>query len=444
MQYNQSGESGLKAIIGRLSYNSAWVMAGTVSSSIFMLCATAINARALTLSDFGTLVLMQTTLTAISGILSLGTQQPVLMFGSQALTEKDYHRIELISVQGLALDILSAVSAAILATSIVVYGSNWLGLSAEHSDYAMIFAITAGFCGFRTGDGILRLFGEFRLLSAIPVFVGLFQLIAAFIMIATNASFPIYVWVYAFACAAPFQLQLWCALLILRRRGLKLNPFIMIGAPNWREFINYSVDTWLTSTIDSIRSSIDSLLVGYYVSISGAGLYHASKQISGILRKAVSVYASTFFPEVARLSSEKRLIDAARLLKYCIFYGIIVTLLLFFIAWMLSDFVIEIVFGPAYISAKTTLTIMVFAASLMFVSHSLAMYVQAFVGSRDLTKAYFFAMVAFLIAILPLVNNFGIIGGAISQVIFVLISSLTCLSIFSKWYKLNIKSDAFA
>jgi O-antigen/teichoic acid export membrane protein len=175
-----------------------------------------------------------------------------------------------------------------------------------------------------------------------------------------------------------------------------------------------------------LRTTIDSILVGLYVSVPGAGIYHVAKQLSGILRKATSVYAATFFPEVARLSAESRFYDAVELLKKIIFFSILITAFSTFGAWFLGQFILEAVFGPEFSAARMTLTIMVAAAGIMIISQSLAIYLQAFVGARYLTISYIFGFLGFIVVIIPASIYFKSEGAAASQLVFTIIVACCC------------------
>jgi O-antigen/teichoic acid export membrane protein len=425
----QSGGVALRQLYRRLSRNSIIVMSGTTVNAALVLGATAINARELGVASFGILVLMQTALTAITGVIGFGTQQPVIMLGSHARAEGSTDRLELIIGQGLALDLISAILAMTIAIVVVTFGSSLIGLSPDVRGQALIFAFAAGFSGFRTADGVLRLFSKFGLMSAIPVAVGSLQLAIAILFWQIDAPFGAYVWAYALFFIAPYQLQLCASLILLARR--RLRPHISFAAeriPEWRIFIAYSIDTWLTSTIDTLRTTVDSILVGLYVSVSGAGIYHVAKQLSGILRKATSVYAAAFFPEVARLSAESRFDDAVKLLKNIVLVALTITIFSTCGTWLLGHFILETVFGPEFAAARMTLTIMVAAAGLMIISQSLAIYLQAFAGARYLTISYFFGMLGFIAVIIPASIGYKSEGAAASQLVFIIIVALCCVA----------------
>ena len=391
--------------------------------------AVVINSRALSITEFGIFVLLQTSALLIGGFFSFSTQQPVIKLGLAALKEGDRQRFERIIFMGFIADLLSAAVAAMFAALIVWLLPSLLGLDDRAQSAALIVSGSLLFQGYRTSEGIFRAFDRFDLLGVVQPVIGLLQLGAAMALWLTDAPFIAYAWLAAGIICLPTLAQTLLATVLLIRRGHRPRRHgLMAAREDRREFIAYCWTTSATGTFDSVRMNGDSTAVGILVSVEAAGIYNVAKQLAGILRKASVIYASVMFPELAKIAASRNFQHARHLLKRAVLISGVAAGLAGLGAAIFGPWVLGILFGAQFVEGKYVLVLLVLAAGLQMLSATYSMYVQAFVAPTALLKAYIFSTSIFCAVIGFGLPAMGMVSAGLAQVAFVIVLIIGCRS----------------
>lgn len=391
--------------------------------------AVVVNSRALSITEFGIFVLLQSSALLIAGICTFSTQQPVIKLGVAALETGDRARFERIVFMGLAADLISATIAGVAALLLVLAMPRMLGLDPQMQSAALIVSCSLFFQGYRTSEGLFRAFNRFDLLGSIQPLFSIVQLCTALALWTMDAPFIAYAWLAAAIIAVPPMAQLAVAGALLFRRGYRPRANGLLAArEDRREFVAYCWTTSTTGTFDTIRMNGDSTAIGLLVSVEAAGIYNVAKQLAGILRKATTIYASVVFPELAKMAATRDFRQARSLLKRAVLLGAGVTVAAGIGAAILGPFVLALLFGDQFTEAKYALILLVVAAGLQLVSATFSMYVQAFVGPLALLKAYIFSTLAFCVVIATTVPAIGMAGAGWAQLAFVFALTIGCRS----------------
>lgn len=414
-------------IYRRIARNSAFLAAGTTAAAVLIMIAVALTARALDAREFGMVVLLQSAAMLVRSLMSFSTQQPVIKLGSEAQAIGDKQQFGEIISMGLLVDIVAALLSFAVAVIVIVAFNDLVGLTGRDVRFAWIFGGAVIFMGFPSSNGILRVYNSFGALSLIQTLSAAATLVLVAILAVHAAGLEAFVWAWAVSYVLPSQLQLLFALYLLRRDSVplhfRLGSFSTAGG---RSLLQYSWTTWGTSSADSVRSYGDLLLVGAIVSVEGAGLYSVAKQLAGVVRKFNMVYASTVFPEIARLSS-RRDVRGARLLKRrMMIVGIAVGLVAVVAAAVVGEPILGILFGPRFTPAHGALIVLTAAAGVQLMSHTPSMYVQVYVSPKRLLFLYIVATAAFALAAVPLTMSFAITGMASAHLMFGIVLVLLC------------------
>lgn len=422
-------ELGVTAVYRRLARNSAYLAGGIASSSLFMMVAVVLSARALSAREFGLLVLFQSATMMLASLMSFSTQQPIIKLGAAALAEQDMPRLGRIIGLGLLFDALAAIIAAVVAFAFLAFGSGWIGLQGDQLELAALFAASLLFTGYLTSNGIFRLLDRFALLSLLQAVCAAAILAATIFLYASNARFEAYCWAWAIFYAVNGQLPLYVGLYLARQAGI---PVALAKHKMARSeittFLAYCWTTWGTATAEALRSNGDSLLVGATVSVEAAGIYNVAKQLAGVLRKLNTVYASAAFPEISALSARGEVESAHGVRRRMLWVGAIVGAVAVALALIAGRPVLAILFGDHFAAAWPALVILTAAAASQLISHTLSMYVQVYVGPERLFQVYMWALLIFLVAVFPLTSAFSIAGTAIAQLLFSLSLIAFCRS----------------
>lgn len=411
----------------RIVRNLASLGGSSAIASLLALFATIANSRALSIVDFGTYVLLQASALLLAGLTSFSPQQPVIKMGMAALEGGDTRRLQGLIALGFAVDLASALTAGTLGLLVAWLLPDRLGIPAEHSTAALIVAGSLFFQGYKTSEGIFRVFNRFDLLAASIVIVAILQLGMALLLWAVGASFVWYGVLAAGVLALPPMIQLVLALRLLRKHSLSLHAgAVRTARKDMREFLRYCWVTGVTSTLDTVRMNGDATLVGLLVSVEGAGLYGVAKQLSGVVRKATVIYASVLFPELAGLAARHDRTSLVRLLRTATLAALGATGVLVLGAWLLGEIALVFLFGAPFGPAAPAMILLVAAAGLQIASSTFSMAVQAFVTPTALLRCYIVASLVFLASIWPGLLMVGLAGAGIAQILFVAALGASC------------------
>lgn len=411
----------------RVIRNLVLLGGGSGAASALALGAVAINSRALSLQEFGTYALMQSSALLVAGIFTFATQQPVIKLGMAALHADDRTRFERIVGMGLAADVASAVCAALVAGVAVLFMANLVGVPPSAKSAALIVAASLAFQGYRTSEGVLRAFDRFDALGVIQVGAAILQFGGAALLWWIDAPFVAYGVLAAIAIALPSIFQLAGALAIMRRRGMWPRAHgLTIPSADRREFAAYCGSTWATGSLDTIRLNSDVPLIGLLVSVEAAGIYNVARQLAGILRKFVQIYASVLFPELTSLAAQRNFAGARRVLRRIVLVTFAITATLVAGAALLGGIALGTLFGPEFRAGHAIVVLLFAAAGIQLLSATYSMYVQAFDGPMAILYAYIAATIAFALVIVPGLHALGLVGAGIAQIVFFTVLTLAC------------------
>lgn len=418
-QFAQQASGRGSGLYRRLGRNMAYLAAGTGGAAVFSMLAVAINARALNAREFGLLILLQTSALMVRGALSFLTQQPIMKIGAEALADGDTVRLGGAIGMCLLVDLGGALGAALLAICAVFGAGEVLSLTGQEAKYALVFAAALPFTGYLSANGIFRLTDRFDLLGVLQAGSAFGILVVSGVLYGASASFEAYVWGWAGYLAVAGQVQLWAALRLIAKRGVKVNlQWQRVDPEDARTIRNYSFSSWGTVLVETVRTNGDSLLVGAIVGVVGAGIYNVAKQVAGILRKGTDIYASAAFPEVALLAAQRDTIAARLLLRRMLIAGAAAGLIGVLAMTLAGKSILHYGFGAQFVTGYGALLVLVAAAGLQLVSHTLAVFVQVYVSPGRLFAIYLGGVAAYLLVTPLAAARFGITGGALGQMGF--------------------------
>lgn len=401
---------------------------GSGAAAALTLGAVAINSRALSLEEFGTYALIQTSALLVAGLFTFATQQPVIKLGMAALHADDNVRFERIVGMGLAADLASAICAAVVAGAAVLFMAGLVGVPPSAKSAALIVTASLAFQGYRTSEGVFRAFDRFDVLGAIQVGAAIVQFAGAALLWWIDAPFITYGALAAIAIALPSVLQLGGALALLRRRGMRpRSGGLATPSADRSEFAAYCGSTWAIGSLDTIRMNGDLPVIGLIVSVEAAGIYNVARQLAGILRKFVQIYASVLFPELATLAAQRNFAGAKRVLRRIVLTTFAITTMLVAGAAVFGGLALGLLFGEEFRAGHAILVLLFAAAGIQLLSATYSMYVQAFDGPIAILHAYIAATIAFVLVVVPGLHAFGLIGAGLAQIAFFTILTLACI-----------------
>ena len=98
---------------------------------------------------------------------------------------------------------------------------------------------------------------------------------------------------------------------------------------------------------------------------------------------------------------------------------------------LLGRQVLEVAFGSRFTAAYGALTLLILAAALQLISHTLASYVQVYINPARIFLIYLAGMAVYVVAAPVGVKMVGMNGAAFGQVLF------SCAVIWLSWFALR-------
>jgi O-antigen/teichoic acid export membrane protein len=411
----------------RIARNYSLLASGTAASSVLLMLAAAVSARALTVRDFGLLVLLQSATLFLRGLGQFATFQPIVTLGAEAQAAADKARLGRIVSMGITVDFAASLLTFVVAAILIETAGRPIGLGDASRSSAWILAASLLFSSYVSSHGVVRLFDRFGTLSAIQTFSALGLLVAFAILFRSGANLQSFACAWAIYLAINGQLQLWFSLYLVQRHAIPLSlSRRSFASADGRMLLQYCWSTWAISSADTIRTAGDSLLVGAIVSVESAGLYNAARKLAGVLRKFNLVHNSAIFPEFARLKACGDGKKAKRLKRRMIWAAAGGGALAVVAAGIFGKFAIELLYGPRFAGAYVTFVILVAAAAAQLTSFTSSMCVQIYISPRLLMLLHLLATLAFIVSAVALTFTFSIAGMAVAQLVFALTVILLC------------------
>ena len=177
-----------------------------------------------------------------------------------------------------------------------------------------------------------------------------------------------------------------------------------------RDSIKQSAPLLITSLTSSLAMRIDQLMIAKSLGASSAGIYAAAVQIAEIQNFISLIIVQTFVPGVLTKNSNERQDGIERIMRLSIILQIIAMLVIA----VLSDHIINILYGPDYLDGRASMVLL----SCASVTSAFSMITtRILINMNDNNEIFYRQLTGFFLNLLLnliLIPRIGIIGAAIS------------------------------
>jgi O-antigen/teichoic acid export membrane protein len=186
---------------------------------------------------------------------------------------------------------------------------------------------------------------------------------------------------------------------------------------NWWDYFSESIPLGVSYILVQIYYNIDTIMLGFMKSVEVVGLYNAAYKLffGGLL--LFGLWQSTAFPVVSRrISSDKAsaVVFLKKYLRIAILFGIPVSFLITFLA----PSIIQIVYGPSYLSCSIVLQILIWSILPIIISGTYGMLVLVPLGKNKLVLyGVLSGAVVNIILNLMLIPPYGFIGASVATLL---------------------------
>ncbi|WP_152046209.1 lipopolysaccharide biosynthesis protein [Aureimonas psammosilenae] len=409
-----ANRSPFRAILG----NTAMLLGGRGVTAVLSLVYVGLAARSLGVEGFGLLTLVHAFAQTVGDFAEFNSWQATLHYGIQPLRDRrigDLYRVLRFS---LLLDAIGAVGGTAVALLAILFFSGPLGMPADLTAVAMLYATSILFMSSTTPLGVLRLMDRFDLVAIQTTVSSVIRLIGALVVFFTGGGLGAWLFVWYVSTLAAFLFMVGAAILVMRRHAKDeaipflrdLRPFTRDMPGAWRFVWNIN----LSSSLGLVTGRVALLAVGFGLGAREAAFFRIAKQVADAATRPAKLLVPALYPELARLWMER---DIPRLGRLCLQIaataGAVATGALA-ILFLFGDDLITLVVGPEFLGA-TEVMLWLFGSAVVTVwALPLEPLLISTGRSGKALQARAIVAVAYLATLFPLMNGMGLAGAGIA------------------------------
>lgn len=408
------GDRLLRQVFG----NAGILLSGESVGALFRLGTLALTARELGPELFGVLVLVQTYVQMVGGLVKFQSWQAVIRYGAVCLEAGRREAFQGLIKFTTLLDAGSAVLGAAIAVAAAPVVGQWLGWTDATVSLAMLYGLTILFTLTATSSGVLRLFDRFGLLAKQAAVAPMLEFAAVGIAYLAGAGldgFLVALLVAGILGRLILPVMGWRE---LSRRGLlagmtsTLKGVTLPHPGLWR----FVWSTNLNTSVGLAAKRADTLIVGWIIGPSGAGVYKIAREFADALAKPVTRLRQTIYPTFARLLANREAKATQRLmLRSGLIAGAAAALVVLGVAIAGRPF-IELIVGEAYRNAYGVLILLVLARTISVFAFPLAPALTALGRPGTLLGINVVLVLIYLPVLILALDRLGLPGAGVAAV----------------------------
>lgn len=382
-----------------------------------LLGATTLMARALGPAEFGMVVLMQTYVLLIRGLLNFKQFQAIIRYGVPAQDAGDIRTLRRLIRVCQRIDRSTVTIATIVALAMTPFIGPLIGIEHDRVVVLACYSLVLLSAGTVTAKGILRLYDQFDTLGWIEAIGPTVRFVGVVIAWWLESPFTVYVMVMALAYIAENLYLAWAGRREYQRHigaappGENDNDAIMAEFPGMRHFV------WITywqSNLDLIPKHVSVIMAGYLLGASEAGLLRLARQFSSVLAKPATLIRQVVFPDLTRSWNQGS--ADFKLIAYRIpLFGGLVGLLFVLTGYLFGDSLLDALVGEQFIPAAPVLTLLLLAATFELTASSLRSAAYAIGHASKVLRLSLLSAAIYLGLFAALTLEMGLIGAGIAS-----------------------------
>jgi len=409
---------------------SSWLMSGGAASAVLTAISTFSLAAYLGIEDYGTLMLIVSTVLLSAGILSIKTTEAVTKFLGEV--QGDANQSKGVVEFCLIIELCSALAnigvLLLLADSI----SLWLFSSTDYAQWLMLCAVTIlfGSCN-ATCIGVLRVANEFKLIGAIEVINAGLLLAGTVLLIALE-----YGW----------QEFIWWQVIVAFCRGLVLLHFLRVGcgklrikcfsagrgeiSRSRREILTLMLSSSLINVLKTAHNQVDTVLVGAFLGPAASGGYKLARNIVQMLAFPTNAMFQVSFTEITKLLHKERYGTYIKMMRNLIAVTSVLIIVYCIGMMFLAPYILPMIIGNSYGSTLEVLPVIVFGLSFTLVSQYWHASLVAVNRAGQVAISMLIALLFQVFIIVVLAPEIGVMAAVLG---FIVYSFIRALVIYSKY-----------
>jgi O-antigen/teichoic acid export membrane protein len=400
----------------RVLGNFGFLLRGRGIAAVLLLGATALMARALGPVEFGLVVVMQTYVLLIRGLLNVKQFQAIIRFGVPAHDAGETPRLRRLIRVCRVVDLRSSVAATVVAVSLAGLIGPYLGLNEDRVALLMAYSLVLLTSGVCTSMGILRLFDQFETLGKKETIGPIVRFLGTLAAWWLESPFAVYIAVIALAYVVENSYLGWHGRREYRRQMGDAPEDEDNSKVRMAEFSGMRHFLWITywqSNIDLIPKHISVLLAGYLLGPTEAGLLRLARQFSTLLAKPATLIRQVVFLDLTR-SWNQGSTDFKLVAYRTALIGGSVGILFVLGGYFFGDILLDAVVGKEFVAAAPVLTLLLLAATFELTASSLRSAAYAIGHASKVLRLSVLSALIYISLFVTLTLELGLIGAGIA------------------------------
>lgn len=405
-----------RPLLQRIGRNFGRLLGGRSAAAVLELITVALLARSLSTTDFGQVVLIQTYVLMVRGLLNFKLAETVVRFGVPALDANN----KLVFRRVLRLSLFIEVTAsglsfvvAILALPVAARFFDW--------DQSLVFA-TMIYSGVLltsargTPKGILRVLDRFDVLGIQMMVNPVLRLLGVLVAAALDAEVLLFVVVLTLGTVAGNMYLIVRGWMEFRRQvggRIVRGPSLKGWREDFPELRGFVPIVYLQTNLDKLPQHASILLAATFLGPAGAGMMRIAREASKILSKPGNLLHQVLFPDLVRLwgrgSSGFHSILLRTILVSGLFGCVVISASIFGGPLLLSRLL-----GPDYAIAAPLMSLFLLSATIDLVVFMLRAGGYAMGLAGKILWLHLISAALYLLAFVTLTPHMGLIGPGIA------------------------------
>lgn len=390
----------MASVIYTIAENTGIIIGGNVLAMLLSMASNIVLVRYLGAGDFGTYSFVFAFLGFFGIVMDMGTSRILLREISA-----DESRAGIFVGNAIIMRLVLSLVAVILACGIISF------LQYPVNTKTLVYIASLGF--FLSFGGVYPLIFQGKLKMVYPTLVliiaGVIRLLVLVYLVFIHAG------LFWFVCATPLMEIPGIVLIMFVSRRI-VRPKFKFDVKIWKYLLRESWPIALTATFIMIYTRIDQLMLYQMKGDAALGSYSAVVKITEMFTIIPGAFMASVFPLFSRyFVSSGRMLEKAYTLSFKYMSAIILPLVVgmcFF-----AEPVVRLVYGQQYVSAASTLQILMWSEIFVFVGIvHLNLLISVGLQKMDFLFTSTGAVVNIVLNLI-LIPRYGIAGAALATVI---------------------------
>ena len=396
--------------------NLGFLLRGRGFAALLTLGSISLMARSLGPVEFGIVVLIQSYFLLIKGLLNFRAFEAIIRYGVPMHDAGDMSGLRRLINVCRRVDQRASLVATALALALAPLAGPLMGLSSDQVILLSIYCLALLTTATSTAGGIFRLFDLFKLFSRLFTIGPTIR----FIGVAIAWWFDSPLWVFVIILGAVIAIEnlysLWVCRRIYREKIGHPPENETVHNAKLNEFPGLRHHLWVTywqSNMDLAPKHLATLLAGYLLGPTEAGLLRLAQDFSKVLAKPAVMIREVALPELTRSWNQGS--KAFQHVAYRIaLLGGGVGLMFVIVIYFSGNFLLGTLIGDDFVGAVPVLILLLLAASFDLSAASLRSASYAIGYASKVLGLYVGSMFLYLILFVILTKWIGLIGTGIA------------------------------